>query len=37
MPDLKVRLVQKDEQGHEQTVVEGTHNEVKVLQKGEQQ
>jgi len=34
MPDLKVRLVQKDENDKDQIVVEGTYNEVKILQKG---
>ena len=34
MPDLKVRLVQKDENGQEQTIAEGTHEKVDVLQKG---
>ena len=34
MPDLKVRLVQKDENGQDQTVVEGTHEKVDVLQTG---
>lgn len=34
MPDLKLRLVQKDENNNEQTVVEGTYDEVKILQKG---
>jgi hypothetical protein len=34
MPDLKLRLVQKDENNKDQTVVEGTYDEVKVLQKG---
>ncbi|CAF1279085.1 unnamed protein product [Adineta steineri] len=33
MPDLKVRLVQKDENNNEQTVVEGTYDKVKILQK----
>ena len=34
MPDLKVRLVQKDENDNDLTVVEGTYDEVKILQKG---
>jgi hypothetical protein len=34
MPDLKVRLVQKDENDNDQTVVEGTYNGVNILQKG---
>jgi hypothetical protein len=34
MPDLKVRLVQKDENNNDQIVVEGTYDEMKILQKG---
>jgi hypothetical protein len=34
MADLKVRLVQKDENNNEQTVVEGTYDKVNILQKG---
>lgn len=35
MPDLNVRLVQKDENDNDLTVAEGTHDEVKILKKGE--
>lgn len=35
MPDLKVRLVQKDEQGHDQTIAEGTYDQVNILKKGQ--
>lgn len=35
MPDLKLRLVQKDENNNEQTVAEGNYDEVKILQKGQ--
>jgi len=35
MPDLTIRLVQKDENDKDQTVVEGTYDEVKILQKGQ--
>lgn len=34
MPDLTVRLVQKDENNNEQIVAEGTYDKMKVLQKG---
>lgn len=34
MPDLKVRLVQKDDNDNDLTVAEGTYDEVKILQKG---
>lgn len=34
MPDLKVRLVQKDENDNDVTVAEGTYDEVKILEKG---
>jgi hypothetical protein len=34
MPDLKVRLVKKDENNNEHTVAEGTYDKVTVLQKG---
>ena len=34
MPDLKVRLVQKDENNNDQIVAEGTYDEMKILQKG---
>ncbi|UJR35522.1 hypothetical protein I4U23_028276 [Adineta vaga] len=33
MPDLTVRLVQKDEQNNDQIVAEGTYDKVKILQK----
>lgn len=35
MPDLKVRLVQKDDNNKDQTVAEGTYDKVKILQKGQ--
>jgi hypothetical protein len=35
MPDLKLRLVQKDENDKDQIVAEGTYDQVKILQKGE--
>jgi len=35
MPDLKVRLVKKDENNNEHTVAEGTYDKVTVLQKGQ--
>jgi hypothetical protein len=34
MPDLKVRLVQTDDNNNHQIVAEGTYDEVKILQKG---
>lgn len=34
MPDLKIRLVQKDENDNDLAVAEGTYDEVKILQKG---
>jgi hypothetical protein len=35
MPDLKLRLVQKDENDKDLTVAEATYDEVKILQKGQ--
>ncbi len=35
MPDLNIRLVQKDENDNDQTVAEGTYDQVKILQKGQ--
>ena len=35
LPDMTLRLVQKDENNNEETVAEGTYDEVKVLQKGQ--
>ena len=34
MPDLNVRLVQKDDYNNERIVVEGTYDQVKILQQG---
>ena len=34
MPDLKVRLMQKNEQGQDTIIAEGSHDQVKILQKG---
>ena len=36
MPDLTVRLVQKDEQNNDTIVAEGTYDKVTILQKGSQ-
>ncbi|CAF5132987.1 unnamed protein product, partial [Rotaria sp. Silwood1] len=34
MPDLKVRLVQKDENNNDQIVAEGTYDKVNIVQQG---
>jgi hypothetical protein len=34
MPDLNIRLVQKDEHGQDQTVAEGTHDQMTIQHKG---
>lgn len=34
MPDLTVRLIQKDDKDHDQIVAEGSHDNIKILRRG---